>query len=52
MTDNYFVLAEMPMTTNVVKLLSMNLRQQAFDSAMEWLPKENVRLNYLLTIRL
>ncbi len=43
-TENYFIFIELPIVMNPLKLLSINLRQQAFSSAMEWYPKERVSL--------
>ena len=44
MTDNYFVFVECPLILNSLKLMTMNLRQEPYSSAMEWFPKERARI--------
>ena len=46
MTDNYFVFIECPITINVFKILSVNVRRQAFDSALSWFANERVGFNH------
>jgi len=43
MTDNYFVFMECPVTFNTFKILSVNVRRQAFDSALSWFANERAR---------
>ncbi|EFX64845.1 hypothetical protein DAPPUDRAFT_333779 [Daphnia pulex] len=43
-TENYFVFIEYPLIANTAKLLTMNLRQKAFDSSLDWTPNEHTRI--------
>ena len=48
MTENYFIFIETPLVMKTLKIVTMNIRQQPFKSAMKWYPNERViRLNFI-----